>query len=314
MKIPNYVKLFRTFLIVGAAIAGIMLTGCKKDSVTDPVSESGSISSDAAYSISIATGDESGGMTESYGDLLTVQSQGKINTTTMMENGATETVSSDSGTYNSVTGWWSVNITRSYTGLLVSYSYERNYQFKFWKNDTEFQQYDDVNGIPAVKMEFTIVSGTGFYNGLIVRHRLSQLQGTFLASNIDKDTVTITLEDNYIRTSIDSVITGNVTRTLSHSITIFKENTLVKMLRFRPTVLKPIALCRSELHKGISGTIFGHIVAIATVSRGDFYQERSIDQDFTVIFTRGNGKATINVGHNGDHGHFQCDLESGSRD
>lgn len=271
-------------------LAGIFIAGCQKD---DPVSTavSEAVYEDAAYTISGAVGDESGGATESMGDLLTFQSQGGLNMTTPLADGGFETTTSDSGTYDPATGWWTVSINKTRSNMRVTASITRTYRFRFWKNETQHQAFYVLNGDTAVKMELSIVNGAGYFKNKIVTHYLTQLQGSWLATDINKDTVTITLQQNYIRKGIDSVITLRASRIFDHTLTLTSVN--VKTLRFKPTVAKPFVQWRENLANAVSGTIAGNITATATIIRGENDRVTSINKDF--VITVGGGEGSIDI-------------------
>lgn len=271
-------------------LAGIFMAGCKKD---DPISStvSEAVYEDAAYSISGAVGDESGGATESMGELLTFQSQGQLNMTSPLADGGVETTTSDSGSYDPATGWWTVSINKFRTNIRVTASITRTYQFRFWKNETQHQAFYVVNGDTAVKMELNIVNGTGYFKNKIVTHHLTQLQGSWLATDINKDTVTIVLQQNYIRKGVDSVVTLRASRIFDHTLTLTSVN--VKTLRFKPTVLAPFAQWRENLANALSGTVKGNITATATITRGENDKVTSINKDFEI--TIGGGEGSIDI-------------------
>jgi hypothetical protein len=222
-----------------------------------------------------------------------------------------EAVHSNHGAYESLTGWWTVKITRSHKGRVTSFE-ARTYQYRFWKNSTQFQEHYVVNGDTAVNMEFKIISGTGYFKNSTLTHRLTQLQGSFLVTDINKDTVTITLQNDYIRNGIDSIVTKRITRILTHTVTIFKEYTQIHAPRFFPSNQKPIAHWRNEFHKTVSGIMHGHISAGVTMLNGEYYTERTIDKDFTVTFAGNNGEGSISLGNNGSLGRFRFYLETGN--
>ena len=301
--------LYRSKFFLILLIAALIGSGCKKDIVTDMPIKAGSISADAAYSIAVATGEEGGGVTETYSDLLNVLSLGTISPTMTISNGDFETVRSGKSIYGSSSGWWTVSITRTHSGRVTSFE-KRTYQYRFWKDNMRYQQYFVSNGDTAVMMEFKIVSGSGYFKNPTITHRLTRLSGTFLVTDINKETVTITLQDDYVRSSVDSIVTKQVVRVLTHTVSIYNGNTQVQALRFQPISMKPIANWRNDLHTSINGTMYGHISATITGSNEDYYKERTVDQDFAVSFTTGNGEGSIRLGLNGIYGRFRFNLET----
>ena len=284
----------------------LLVVGCRKLK-DDPVGPQliATAYDDAAYSIAGAVGDESGGATEVVGDLLTVQSQGKINLSAPSADGGFETTTSDSGLYDPATGWWTVSINKSRTNFRVTASITRNYQFRFWKNETEYQQFYVTNEDTASKMEFKMVSGSGYFKNPHVTHTLTQLQGAWLASNINKDTVTITLTENYIRKGVDSVVTLRASRIFDHTLTLTSAN--LTTTRFNPRRFQSFMMWRANLANALSGTITGRITATITFIRGEDDKVRNIDREFTVTVGGGDGSIAL------DGKKFKCDMRYGDR-
>lgn len=284
--------------------SGMILAGCNKDNPVDSAAST-AVYDDAAYSISGAVGDQSGGATESFGDLLTLQSQGTLNEVSPSADGGFEKTSADSGTYDQSTGWWTVSISKSFSGSRVTSSITRTYQYRFWKNDAEHQPFYVTNGDTAVTMEFKILSGTGSFETQRVSHHLSQIQGAWLATHINTDTVTITLEENYIRKAVDTVTTPRATRIFDHTLTLTSVN--VTTLRFKPTVLHPFSQWRDHLADAVSGTISGQITATTTIIKGTNDHVKSIDKQFTITVGGGEGSISMNGAK------YDCNLKYGDR-
>ncbi len=299
MKAQKLITQFATLML----ISGLVFVGCKKDNPVDAALSS-AVYDDAAYSISGAVGDQSGGAMESFGDLLTIQSQGSINQTTPLVDGGFEKTTADSGSYNPATGWWTVSISKSRSNMRVTASVTRTYQFRFWKNDSVHQAFYVVSGDTAKKMEFKVVNGTGYFKNPHVVHHLTQVQGAWLASNINKDTVTISLQENYIRKGIDSVTTLRATRIFDHTLTLTSVN--VTTLRFKPAI-RTFAAWRDNLVNSITGTIKGHISATATIIKGENDNVKSIEKDFEVTVGSGTGSISINGNK------YSCDMMYGDR-
>jgi len=288
------VKLFFTAVV----IAGLSMTGCDKS--TEPTDNS-VLYEDAAEAISAAVGDESGGATENFADVMIAAGGGSFGTATPMMDGA-DLVTAGVPVYDPATGWWSVSVNRSAENAFVQRSITREYRYQFQKNGTVQMNY--ITGSDtATALKFRIVSGTGMMKNPRVSHTLIQLKGAWTSSNLNKDTVTITLDSAYIRSAIDTIKTRNMMRTHTSTLTLNSVN--VKAPRYRPSAPTP---WRTNFHHAISGTISGNYTATITFQRGDSYKERSINRDFTVTIGEGEGTLSINGG-----GKFGIDLHDGER-
>jgi hypothetical protein len=281
-------------------ITGLLFTGCDKS--TDPVTDNTILYEDAAESIATAVGDESGGATESFADVTIAAGGGSMGTAAPVMEG-TDLVTAGTPVYDSLTGWWSVSVNRSKDNNLVKRSITREYRYQYQKNGT-VQKHYITGSDTATTMKFKIVSGTGYFIGPRVSHALTALKGAWTSSDINKDTVTITLDSTYVRAGTDTITTRNMIRTHTSTTTITAVN--VKAPRYRPVMG---TMWRNNFSNAISGTISGHYTAAITFQRGDLYKERTIDRDFTI--TIGGGSGTLSI--NGHKGNFSMDMQYGQR-
>ncbi len=289
----------RTLFFTAVAIFGLMITGCSKS--TQPPTDNSVLYEDAAESISAAVGDESGGATENFADVMIAGGGGSFASAAPVMDGA-DLVTAGTPVYDSTTGWWSVSVNRSADNALVQRSITREYKYQFQKNGTVQKNF--VTGSDtATALKFRIVSGTGTMKNPRVSHTLTQLKGAWTSSNLNKDTVTITLDSTYVRSAIDTIKTRNMVRTHTGTLTLTSVN--IKAPRYRPLLA---VSWRSNFHHAISGTISGNYTAAITVQRGELYKERSINRDFTITVGNGDGVLSINGG-----GRFGIDLHDGQR-
>lgn len=286
-------------LISVTILAAVFITGCKKD---DPLSasDSSALYEDAAESIASAMGDESGGATESYSDILTVAGDGSFSTG-MGKTDGSELITAGQPVYDSVSGWWNVTIDRSRSNLLVSSSVHREYQFQFLKNGVA-QQFRITGNDTATTMKFKIINGSGYFSGPRVKHHLTAVHGAWTATDIDKDTVNINLDTTYVRAGVDSVITRNMIRTFDHTFTI------TNMINVRGLKFHPLRnSIRNNFYQGISGTVEGTYSAKITFQRGEAYRERNISTTFSVTLSGGEGIISMK----GDGRGFRCGIGDG---
>ena len=137
-------------------IAGLFFAGCDKS--TDPSADSSILYEDAAESISAAVGDQSGGATESFADVMIAGGGGSLTSASPVMDGS-DLVTAGVPIYDAITGWWSVSVNRSFESTLVQRSITREYRYQFQKNGTVQKNY--VTGSDtATAVKFKIVSGT----------------------------------------------------------------------------------------------------------------------------------------------------------
>lgn len=277
---------------------GVLFTGCDKS--TDATDDS-ILYEDAAEAVSAGIGDNSGGATESFADVTIAAGGGSISSASPVID-AGDAVTAGAPVYDPTTGWWTVSVSRTFDGALMTRSITRTYQYQFQKNGV--QQKDRINGSDtATALKFRIVSGTGTMKTARLSHTLTQLKGAWTTSDLNKDTVTITLDSAYVRGSIDTITTRNAVRTYNGTLTLTAVS--VKAPRYRPLLATS---WRAEFHHAVSGSITGNYTASITVQRGDLYKERSVNRDFTI--TLGDGEGSLNFKGGNRYG---IDLHDGQR-
>lgn len=277
---------------------GALFTGCDKS--TD-ATDTSVLYEDAAEAISAGVGDNSGGATESFAD-VTIAAGGGTVSSAMPVMDAGDAVTAGTPVYDPVTGWWTVTVSRAFDGALMTRSITRTYQYQFQKNGV--QQKDRINGSDtATALKFRIVSGTGTVRTARLSHTLTQLSGAWTTSDLNKDTVTITLDSTYVRSAIDTITTRNAVRTYNGTLTLSAIS--VKAPRYRPLLA---ASWRAEFHHAISGTVSGNYTATITMQKGDLYKERSVNRDFTITLGGGEGNLNFKGGNR-----YGIDLHDGQR-
>jgi hypothetical protein len=286
-------------------LAVIVFTGCKKDNDLLSSSSSSLLYDDAAESISTAMGDESGGAVESFADVLSVAGGGSFSTTLAKSSGD-EMITAGTPVYDSLSGWWTVTIDRSKSGMQMSGFVKRIYQYQFSKNGI-IQKLRVTSTDTATTVKFKIIDGSGYFSNLRMKHYLTKVHGGWTVTDLNKDTVTLNSDTVYVRTGVDTIITRNMVRTFDHTLRITKM-TDVRGPRFRLN-RDNFTIWRNNFSKAISGTVEGTFYASITFSNGDLYKERTIDKTFTI--TLGGGEGSIGFG--GDGRKFGCDLGIGER-
>jgi len=279
-------------------IAGVFFMGCDKN-ITEST-DSSILFEDAAESISAAMGDESGGAMESFADIYSVAGGGSLGSGLAKSSGESSVMTvAGPPVYNDSTGWWTVTIDRSRTGVenIVSASVQRVYQYQFQKNGVAQKYPIPIIGTDTANtLKFKIVSGSGFFRNARVRHNLTMLKGGWTATKIDKDTVVVNSDTTFVRSGVDSIITRNMVRTFTHTTTMEFSN--VKGPRYKPS-----KNWRDNFSQAVSGTVNGTFNATITFQRGSAYKERTISKTFTIDLGAGAGSLTINGG-----GRFGMDM------
>ncbi len=271
-------------IIVGLFISASFIAGCKSSSntVTNPTTtQDPQATSDAATSLGGSIAINTGGALDQVQDLLNTPTiGGLLNKSVPSEINSPQIVTA---TYDSSTGWWTVNVDRTRTGVLSYTHYTRVYMHQFLdKNGVFHKRYIDL-GDTAYSVNHHIVSGTGVFYNPWLSHKLNSLSCEWVATNTNTDTVTINTTSPYSRAAVDTVFgAGGGVRTLDHSITL----NFINVKGPRGTGL--------DWYLKTSGTITGHYHATVTFTKGTAYNEHTIDRDF--IITLGGPTIIIVIG------------------
>ena len=286
-----------TTVIFGFLLLGfIFFAGCKKnDTVTNPpaVTQDPQATQDAATSIGGSFAINNGGVLDQVADLLDTPTQAGILNKQINPN--PNEISTATFSYDSTTGWWTVNIDRTRSGLLWYSHFTRVYMHQFLKSNGIFQKKYIDNGDTAYSVNHKIVGGTGVFNNIWLAHQLKGISCLWTGVNTNTPTVTINTSAPYTRSAIDTIFgAGGGVRTLDHTLTV----NFINVVGPRGTGL--------DWWLKTSGTLTGHYHAVVTFQKGTTYNEHTIDRDFTV--TIGGTKLIIATGGKT----YQADPETGS--
>jgi hypothetical protein len=248
---------------------------------------------DAATSLGGSMAINNGGILDQVADLLNTPTEnGILNKTISSDPNA---VSSVTFSYDSTSGWWTVNVDRTRSGLLWLSHYTRVYMHQFLDKNGIFQKRYITLGDTAYTVNHKIVGGTGEFTNTWLAHKLTALSCTWTGAGTNTSTVTINTSSPYTRSAIDTIFgAGGGIRTLDHTITV----NFINVIGPRGTGL--------EWWLKTSGTLTGHYHAVVSFQKGSTYTENTIERDFTV--TLGGPKLIIVIGRET----FQADPNTGS--
>ncbi len=275
------------------AVVSLLLTGCSKDSVVDPTPTSGTTSditanSDVAESVAGDVGEQSGGLVDQLGDVIDLTQSirlGKVSGNGFVDH--------REATFDETTGTWTLVLQRE-RGVAgdVPYGYwDRTFTYQFLNSDGQPQKNYITGEDTARTINFNIIDGSGYHKNRRVAHDLTELQGAFVATNVNTDWVTI--NGTYKRAAVDTISTKNMTRTSNHVI----ELTLTDMVGPKDS--------RRDLTQKISGTITGTFHADITFDGKRGYSEKTVDKEINIVFSSGEAEITV------DGENYKSDIETG---
>lgn len=269
----------------------LMISGCKKGENPTEVQVEAAATQDAAASISASLAINDGGALEQMSDMMaSATKEGLqnevVNSLFGFRNGSVNVEK----VYDSLTGWWTVTVTRTKgdpNGLYHA-NYVRVYKHRFLNKNGVFQKHYivDLNGTPdtAYSVNQEIVSGTGELVRPGVSRKLLTLSAGWTTTEANTSNVTVnTVPASPLRRAVSDTITrGNAVRTLNNNLTLNFTN--VKGPRIRTL----------NWHRAISGTITGTYTATVTFLKGEVYREKVINREINI--TLGGDKIQMNVG------------------
>ncbi len=265
------------------AVIGFLFAGCSDNPVSP--SSTATADGDVAMSLASAVGEDDGGVADQIGDLsefLVPQPAGKI-----------AVGDSISRTWDPATYTWTIQMQHE-RGLQTGQYYahvQRTYQLRYRDKLGNPMQYWTNGTDTAYTVLFDIVGGSGEHHNLRVSQRLTGLSGSWTATGVNTDTVTI--NGTYSRSAVDTITTAFATRTLEHTMSMNFVD------------LKGPRGSRLDLSQKLSGTVTGEYQAQIAFQRGNAYRERNVERNFTIVL--GDGSASINV--NGKH--FMSNVRTG---
>ncbi|MCB9090436.1 MAG: hypothetical protein H6628_19225 [Calditrichae bacterium] len=282
---------YRQLLALVLTLAMLLLMGCNKDSM-DPVADEPATltaSDDAAESLASNISEDTGGLTDQMADLLSLASNSGF--AKLGQEGDAEAISRE---YDPITGTWTILIERERSNPAGTHSASiyREYNLQFLNAEGEPQQFWLTNGDTARTIQFDIVEGSGEHHTPRISHYLTGLSGSFTATNVNTDLITI--NGTYFRSGVDTLTTNNLQRTMDHSLDL----TVTDLTG--PRGIRP-----RNLSEALSGTISGTYHAFITWTRGEAYRETEINRTFTIVI--GDGNTEIDL----DGKRYSCNLQTG---
>ncbi|NND71180.1 MAG: hypothetical protein HKN43_06345 [Rhodothermales bacterium] len=259
--------------------------GCDSNSVVDE--EISAVNQDAAESIAVLQGEDTGGLMEEVQSVFEAAQDGSV------DGNGKSTDFFFSREYDDSTGTWTV--TR-----LVELGEPENERYLYHKRVFEIQFRDSLDnpqifyntsGNLASSIEMTIVEAEGVLITPNFKAEKESVSGNFLATGTDTEEITV--NGTYAREGSHTLETENAKRTLDFEMSV----NVIDLVGPRGS--------RRDLSQKVSGTIEGEYHALVTFERGDAYGEREIDRSFTIVIEE--GEATITI--EGDR--FESDLQSG---
>ncbi len=264
-------------MLLTAGMSVILLTACSDDNSVQPTPESPiSSNSDAAESIAAAIGEQSGGVVDQVGDVIDLTQSIRLGKA--VGDGF---IDHREATYDESTGTWTLILQRErgVPGQIPYGSWDRVFTYQFLNAAGEPQKRFITNSDTARTIHFNIVEGDGYLQNFRLTHDLTEIQGAFVATNVQTENVTV--NGTYRRAAIDTIITERFTRTSDH------------VLDLTVTDLVGPKGSRRDLAQKLSGTITGTFHADITFDGERGYAEKTVDKE--IFIEIGGGEAEIDV-------------------
>ncbi len=290
----NHIKRVAVVPFVSLFFLIVLLTGCSKENAMEPTTDfSGSgvqASDDVAESVAGAVGEESGGVMDQVGDVFELTQSFRLGKTD-----GDGFLDHREATYDETTGIWTVIVQRE-RGVAgdIPYGYwDRIFTCQFTNADGDVQKNFITDGDTARTINYTIVEGDGYHKNFRVAHDLKEVQGTFVATNVNEELITV--NGVYTRAAVDTITTDKFTRISDHVVNL----TVTDLVGPKGS--------RRNLAQKVSGTITGtfHADIVFDGERG--YAEKIVDKEVNIVI--GDGEAEIAV----DGFRYRSNVQTGQR-
>lgn len=277
MKLKT-ISRFTIALSLSLGLLIIMLSGCSNDSPMESIPASSITSNaDVAESVATAVGEESGGVIDQAGDIVELSKGLRFGNAT-----GDGFLDHREATYDESTGVWTLVVQRErgVQGEVPFGYWDRIFTYQFLNVDGQPQKNFITDSDTARTINYEIVEGDGYHKNFRLTHDLKEIQGVFVATDVNTDFVTV--NGTYMRAAVDTITTESFTRISDH------------VLNVTVTDLVGPKGSRRDLSKKMSGTITGtfHADIVFDGERG--YAEKTVDKDVNIVI--GEGEAEISVG------------------
>lgn len=193
----------------------LLFAGCDSSSTDDEVLDT-ETSTDVATTVALSVSAEDGGVADQLEDVVTLTNDAILS----KQEGSHPTIQSSDPEYDTITGTWTVDISRERTSPNGerSVSYQRSYEYQFLNADGQPQQFFNTDSTLATTMIFRIISGSGQYSSPEVESGLNSLTADWTVSNADEDVFTVS--GSYQRSGSSTIERALVTRTMDYAMVI----------------------------------------------------------------------------------------------
>jgi hypothetical protein len=258
---------------------------------------------DAATCIAQAVALNSGGILDQIGDVSDIaaypgsprQTFGTLGKTTVDSVNTTFTQ-----TFDSTTGWWTLDLHRQRIGDHRTASYTRQFLYQYRNRDSVPQRDWLTGSDTAYYIEFRIASGSGLYLTPSFSQKLDSVDGDWQVLNANAETIHIVTGDTgrlYRRVGTDTITSDGSVRALGYE------------LRVGPGIATPRA-SRLFLESMTSGNLQGNYQASITFLKDSLYATGGVNVQASVYVSGGIANIRLATGLQNVEG-FRADVRTG---
>jgi hypothetical protein len=289
MNRPMFGTTMKVFAALLFTFAICILAGCGGSKATnDSAVTTATVDEDVALSVAGSIASDDGGAVDEVSAITTLAGGLSLSSPAPGNENATAlkppvpTPHGGSAIYDPNTGIWSIDFDRTFGNSGGAYyaAVTRTYTYKFMNKDGQAQKFWKVGNDTAYTIEFTIVSGTGYYRTPHMMHHLTSLSGNLIATGVNTEMITV--NGTYTRSAIDTLETHSATRSSNHTLQLTLTN-----------VMGPRGL-HVDMAQQVSGTISGTFNAAINFTTGNGYSDKNVNRTFTIDLA--DGQADIIIG------------------
>jgi len=267
----------RSLLIFLLLLVFSLFTGCSKDSATAPLNtDIPTANKDISEAVAGSIAMDNGGIVDQLADLAAIATESDSFTVAKLWAG-----SIGAPNYDSATGTWRLQFTRERgeSGGPFHAIFTRTYTYQYRNGNGEPQRQWVVNSDTACSIQFGILEGSGECRTLRICKQLTNMNGSWLATGVNTDTITIS--GTYECIGLDTLRSYQAVRAMQYQLNLMFTN--IRCLRGKSV----------DFSRQVTGNMSGTFLANVAFMSGYSYGETNIFRNMNIAMAEGDANITI---------------------
>lgn len=254
-----------------------LFSACSKDSTTAPLNtDIPTVNKDISEAVASAISMDNGGIVDQLADLAAIATDSVTSIAAKLLAGSIGTPN-----YDSATGTWRLQIARERgeSGGPFHAIFTRTYTYQYRNGNGEPQKQWVVNSDTAHSIQFGILEGSGECRTLRICQQLNNMNGNWLATGVNTDTMTIS--GTYECIGLDTLKSHQTVRAMQYRLNLMFTN--IRCLRGESV----------DFTGRVMGNMSGTFLANVAFMSGYSYGETNIFRNMNVAMAEGSASITI---------------------